>query len=206
MNKLKDYRVKVQIRNNYLLTAIQEAGFDSIASFCREYDLSQQGVGRVGTLQLTLYKGKNGAVRNIYLKLSEALRCLPEDLVPPQHATKKLKTRSVEIEASMEDIQTLLPEFNGDAPQHLMLENKEFSGLITDVLDSLSEQESDILKRRFGLGDYDPHTLEEVADRMGVGRERIRQIEAKALRKLNHPSRAGLLRKHCPSDYPQPLH
>ncbi|MGN0612837.1 MAG: sigma-70 family RNA polymerase sigma factor, partial [Porcipelethomonas sp.] len=61
---------------------------------------------------------------------------------------------------------------------------------LNDVLSTLSERESRVLKLRFGLIDGRPRTLEEVGQEFDVTRERIRQIEAKALRKLRHPSRS----------------
>jgi len=64
------------------------------------------------------------------------------------------------------------------------------------VLDTLSERERRILEYRFGLQDDRPQTLEEVGKKFGVTRERIRQIEAKALRKLKHPSRAKRLKDY----------
>jgi RNA polymerase primary sigma factor len=62
------------------------------------------------------------------------------------------------------------------------------------VLASLSPREERVLKMRFGIGERSNHTLEEVGHDFDVTRERIRQIEAKALRKLRHPSRARILR------------
>ena len=62
------------------------------------------------------------------------------------------------------------------------------------VLRTLSPREERIIKVRFGLEDGSEHTLEEVGRSFAVTRERIRQIEAKALRKLRHPSRSGKLR------------
>jgi len=62
------------------------------------------------------------------------------------------------------------------------------------MLDDLSIRECDVLRLRFGLEDGHAHTLEEVGRRFGVTRERIRQIEAKALRKLRHPSRSKRLK------------
>ena len=59
---------------------------------------------------------------------------------------------------------------------------------LDEVLSSLSDREARVLKMRFGLGGKRPMTLEEVGKEFGVTRERIRQIEAKALRKLKHPS------------------
>jgi RNA polymerase primary sigma factor len=62
------------------------------------------------------------------------------------------------------------------------------------VLKSLTPREEQVLKMRFGVGDGSEHTLEEVGRSFNVTRERIRQIESKALRKLRHPSRAKKLR------------
>jgi len=65
---------------------------------------------------------------------------------------------------------------------------------IEEALKSLTEREGKVLKMRFGLGDGNEHTLEEVGQQFKVTRERIRQIEAKALRKLKHPSRSRKLK------------
>lgn len=74
---------------------------------------------------------------------------------------------------------------------------KESNGdVVNAVLDTLSDREANILRLRFGIGDKKAMTLEEVGKEYGLTRERIRQIEAKALRKLRHPSRANIL-KEC---------
>nr|WP_091571315.1 RNA polymerase sigma factor RpoD [Melghirimyces thermohalophilus] len=65
---------------------------------------------------------------------------------------------------------------------------------LKDVLDTLSDREENVLRLRFGLDDGRTRTLEEVGKVFGVTRERIRQIEAKALRKLRHPSRSKRLK------------
>jgi RNA polymerase primary sigma factor len=64
----------------------------------------------------------------------------------------------------------------------------------TRVLASLTPREERVLRMRFGIGMNTDHTLEEVGQQFNVTRERIRQIEAKALRKLKHPSRSRKLR------------
>jgi len=65
---------------------------------------------------------------------------------------------------------------------------------LTDVLSTLTPREETVLRRRFGLDDGHPRTLEEVGKEFNVTRERIRQIESKALRKLRHPSRSKKLK------------
>ncbi len=62
------------------------------------------------------------------------------------------------------------------------------------VLETLTDREEQVIRMRFGIGDGSEHTLEEVGQRFSVTRERIRQIEAKALRKLRHPSRSRKLK------------
>ena len=78
-----------------------------------------------------------------------------------------------------------------DAASYSMLQTQ-----LREVLDTLSEREKKVLILRFGLDDGRPRTLEEVGREFNVTRERIRQIEAKALRKLRHPSRSKKLRDY----------
>ena len=66
--------------------------------------------------------------------------------------------------------------------------------VVKDILDSLPPREAKVLRMRFGIEMSTDHTLEEVGKQFDVTRERIRQIEAKALRKLKHPSRSDKLR------------
>ena len=69
-----------------------------------------------------------------------------------------------------------------------------FREQLEEVLKTLTSREEQVLRMRFGLTDGKAHTLEEVGKEFDVTRERIRQIESKALRKLRHPSRSKKLR------------
>ncbi len=82
-----------------------------------------------------------------------------------------------------------------DAASHQLLREQ-----MHDILGQLTAREREVLEMRFGLADGTSHTLEEVGQHFGVTRERIRQIEAKALRKLRHPSRSEKLRSFLDSD------
>ena len=72
--------------------------------------------------------------------------------------------------------------------------NSMLAEALKEILDTLTEREADVLRMRFGMYDGRTHTLEEVGQLFGVTRERIRQIENKAIRKLRHPSRAKKIR------------
>ena len=82
---------------------------------------------------------------------------------------------------------------NGISPSDAVI-NLNLREQTAQVLKTLTPREEKIIKMRFGLQDGSEHTLEEVGQHFAVTRERIRQIEAKALRKLRHPSRSHRLR------------
>lgn len=89
----------------------------------------------------------------------------------------------------------LLPDSSSPAPVEIATQ-KLLQEQVENVLASLTNRERRVLQLRFGLDDGHPRTLEEVGKEFGVTRERIRQIEAKALRKLRHPSRSKKLRAY----------
>lgn len=83
-----------------------------------------------------------------------------------------------------------IEDVKGQLPTDLA-ERKGLTDTMKSILDSLTPREAKVLRMRFGIGMNTDHTLEEVGKQFDVTRERIRQIEAKALRKLRHPSRAN---------------
>ena len=93
----------------------------------------------------------------------------------------------------LEDTQTELPSE--------AIHNNSMQETVRQVLDSLSPREAKVLRMRFGIEMQSDHTLEEVGKQFDVTRERIRQIETKALRKLRHPSRADKLRSFIVPDH-----
>ncbi len=130
---------------------------------------------------------------------------LPEELaekmeMPEDKIRKVLKIAKEPI--SMEtpvgdDEDSNLGDFIEDKNAYEPLEGATRNGLkdaTHGILDSLTEREAKVLRMRFGIGMNTDHTLEEVGKQFDVTRERIRQIEAKALRKLRHPSRSEHLR------------
>ena len=89
----------------------------------------------------------------------------------------------------------LIEDQNAESPQNSSSKNL-LKAQISEVLETLSPRERQVIEYRFGINDSRPRTLEEVGQTFGVTRERIRQIEAKALRKLRHPTRSLTLRDY----------
>jgi RNA polymerase primary sigma factor len=129
-------------------------------------------------------------------ELAEAMEMTPEKVEEIQKISQEpvsLETPIGEEEDSflgdfIEDRTTLAP---ADAASAQLLREQ-----VQEVLGTLTERESRVLKLRFGLEDGRTRTLEEVGREFGVTRERIRQIEAKAIRKLRHPTRSKKLRDY----------
>ena len=115
---------------------------------------------------------------------------------------KKLRDSSKEISsldvAVGDDDEATMGELIADTssltPEESM-ENQTKTEVLDTILGTLEDREGDVIKYRYGLMDGEPRTLEEVGQIFGLTKERIRQIEAKALRKLRNPFRAKLLRE-----------
>ena len=108
------------------------------------------------------------------------------------------KTTSLETPIGDED-DSQLGDFIEDTKQlspYEMTSQRLLRENIEEVLSALSDREAKVLEMRFGLNGQKPMTLEEVGREFGVTRERIRQIEAKALRKLKHPSKRKKLQDY----------
>ena len=132
---------------------------------------------------------------------------LAEKMEMPEEKIRKIMKISKEP-ISMEtpigdDDDSHLGDFIEDTATLAPAEAAMYSGLrdaTCEVLDSLTQREAKVLRMRFGIEMNTDHTLEEVGKQFDVTRERIRQIEAKALRKLRHPSRSEKLRSFLDSD------
>ena len=110
---------------------------------------------------------------------------------------QRIAREPVSLQAPIGDEEADFGDFIEDSDAVVPVEAAAFTLLqqhLTEILAGLSDREQRILRLRFGMADGHPHTLEEVGREFGVTRERIRQIEAKTLAKLRHPSRAGTLR------------
>lgn len=127
-------------------------------------------------------------------ELAERMQ-MPEDKV---RKVLKIAKEPISMETPIgDDEDSHLGDFIEDTNIQAPLDSATFEGLCratSDVLEGLTPREAKVLRMRFGIGMNTDHTLEEVGKQFDVTRERIRQIEAKALRKLRHPSRSEQLR------------
>jgi RNA polymerase primary sigma factor len=120
---------------------------------------------------------------------------MPEDKI---RKIMKIAKEPISMETPIGDdddshLGDFIEDFNTLAPADAALHGS-MRGVVKDVLDSLTPREAKVLRMRFGIEMSTDHTLEEVGKQFDVTRERIRQIEAKALRKLRHPSRSDKLK------------
>ncbi len=120
---------------------------------------------------------------------------IPEDKI---RKIMKIAKEPISMETPIgDDDDSHLGDFIEDSANTAPIEAAMQAGLrdvVKDILDSLTPREAKVLRMRFGIEMSTDHTLEEVGKQFDVTRERIRQIEAKALRKLKHPSRSDKLR------------
>jgi len=115
------------------------------------------------------------------VRVNEILRAIQEPV--------SLETPILAEEKALKDV---IVDDKSESPFE-RLENSEACGRIEDVLASLTEREERIIRMRFGIGFGTEHTLDEVGRYFKLTKERIRQIEIKALKKLRHPTRSKLL-------------
>lgn len=89
----------------------------------------------------------------------------------------------------------MVVDHKADSPDYHLFE-ESLAGSLNEVLDTLTDSEKEILCMRYGLNGYEPMSLQQIGDRFNLSKERIRQIEKKAIRRLRHPSRSYKLKSY----------
>ena len=129
--------------------------------------------------------------KKMKIEIEKAREIMKISLEPASLESRVGEDKDTRLKEFIQDPSSLSPD---DSAGYELLKSQ-----IENVLDTLSPREKKVLELRFGLADHQPRTLEEVGKVFGVTRERIRQIEAKALRKLRHPSRSRRLKDYLSS-------
>lgn len=186
---MKDIRILLKIKNNLILKmaedlwettnqneisrkiGISPSRFGGYINFKRDPIKYAGGINQVS--------GKIVGWKSEVYKISEAFGCEPEDIFP-EHL-QKIRKNNYEIEC---DSQFLIEDIKNQ--EELVLDS-EIKKMISSSLQNLNRKEETILRLRFGFEEDGEHTFQEIANQLGLTRERVRQIEAKALRKLRVP-------------------
>lgn len=200
-------RVEVKFKNARLYSAICDAAYQDknyhtslgqgrVSAFCRFYEVSYDLVSQLLLLRLSpILKRTRHTYRPICVTLSNILDIDCATLFPQALYAQSWPTRfSTDVPlATFVGLgaakRLTLPPSSFEA-----VANRELRELMTAAVATLTPRETRVITRRFGLDGQGEQTLEEVAQEHAVSRERIRQVEAKAMRKLRHPSRSRTLR------------
>lgn len=201
----KAYRVKITVKNNLLLTAIEEAGYRSAAEFARAIGLTEQEVSALVALRKAPIN-RDGEFSPNAKRIMEALGAAPSDLWTTEQLNMRLKRNTTQDFFSAPNIQAILggnvAQLEGavyeetEKPEEI-LNKKELKAELEKVLGTLTPRQAKVIQLRFGLNGCGEHTLGEVGDMLNIGKERVRQIEAKALRNMRHPSRSKIFRDYA---------
>jgi RNA polymerase primary sigma factor len=193
-----EYRIKVSVRNNLILKAIEDFGYTSVYKFCMENNLN---VSMINTIVGFRAKpiSQDGTFNKHAQALMEVLGAAPTDLWTAEQLELSLTKNTVEKNIGQRALDKLLGMDNGElltieSPEESVYQ-KEKKLALAGAVGSLTPKEQKVLQLRFGLYGEEEHTLEETGNIIDVTRERVRQIEAKALRKLRHPSRRHKLQE-----------
>lgn len=187
----RELEFTLQVRNNRLKERRLRLGM----SQSKFVEAAQISLSRYRELELLRASPQNsdGSWKDVALALSAFHAVEPEELFP--EAVLAVKQPSLVRKIDGLDLRQLMTTH-----QHRMIEGPaevydrlETGKQITRSLATLSPREEKVIRLRFGFDGDGEHTLDEVSEKLGVTRERIRQVEAKGLRKLRHPERAKKL-------------
>lgn len=204
MPEIKEIRAKLRLYNNRILQRREELG------------LSQQSLAVAANIPLSVYcametlryvpVGKDGEWLGPSVRLANFHCVEPEELWPDSvremgevSVMSKLLSPSELRRLVSPPLESALP-----APDEV-LESRELEKASRKVLATLTPREEKVIRLRFGIGEKGEHTFEEIGEKYQVGRERIRQVEAHALRKLRHRSRAKHLIPFIPPYRREPV-
>ena len=132
-------------------------------------------------------------------EIAERLKVSEEKIIMALRSIEPMISLDSPVGDGDDTIQDFIPNNDSLAPD-IEAEEKERTNNILKILKTLSPKQEKVIRLRFGIGEEKDHTLEEVGERTGITRERVRQIELTALKKLKHYSRSSKLKFFLPQE------
>jgi RNA polymerase primary sigma factor len=190
----KDYRIEIKVKNNRLLSQMEKAGYFSVAKFAEAIGMNRSVIDRIVRMRSAALD-EEGYYRPEALKIAEFLNCTPHDIYPPAQMRQVLTVNTAQVTANANEMDSLTSSLRTLAfsPEQKMILD-EAKQALKQLMLTLTPREHRILDLRFGLTNGEEKTLEDIGSMFGLSRDRIRQIEQKALRKLKHPANSRELR------------
>ena len=187
---MSDYRVKISIRNERLLSAIEEAGYPSARQCSIANGYPEPFVGQLVSGSRKPLEAKTGKPTKFCKEILKILGKNIEDCFTPRQL-KGFKKSSYQIKVDEKELKQLVSEHKNEGGTLL---ESELDKKITQVLSTrLGPRQEKIVRMHFGLGKYKEHTKTELAKYYNLSDDRIGQILKKAIFKLQHVSSASLL-------------
>jgi len=197
--ELKLFEITLRVRNNLIKGRRTRMGL-SAKDAARKIGVSYTSYVQYEAMSLAPYR-KDGQWRESALKLVSFFCCRPEELWPEEVLAVQKNTVVATVDSDrMLALSGYYPEQRLPPSPDEAVSAIELGDAVAVSLDTLNPRERTMLRLRFGLDGEAPLTLDEAGEVIGVSRERARQVEAKALRKLRHPSRSQELRRFLVDD------
>lgn len=190
----RPFRIVAKIKNNRLIRARLALGYATCADAARNMEVSLTTLCRYENLQENPWSASRGDWKDVAKKIAAAYAYHPGELWPD--TLRKVEARTLTLEVSTTP-RAYLPELpEGRRPI------KSLSAQVDESLASLSPRQREVIEARFGIGHGaksgdESSTFEEIGSSLNLSRERVRQLELRALRHLRQPAVAKALRPHA---------
>ena len=184
---MHEYRIKITVRNNLLMSAIEAAGFKSQSEFCRSAGIDIGSFNELVTMQKPPIT-ENGSFTHAAKGAMEALGAAPTDLWTANQLNMSLKRNSSEFTLSADDIAMMLGHKSTE-PDALFIENQT-SEILNELVGLLSDKSQAVIRGIYG---FEEKGQKEIASETGVSRIRINQRHLNSLMKLRCYARKNAL-------------
>lgn len=200
---MSDYRVTIKVQNNNIVKRILDAGYKSVMDFCQTHETIRTFYSRLNNIINMKISpiNQSGKFHPGLIRVAGILGCTVEDFFTESQLNASLQTNKRILQVAEAELKFII---ENEVPIKSLEQNvyeHERSVKIKEAFDLLSIREAKVISMRLGLGEYDrEHTLDEIKNKFQVTRDRIRNIELSAMRKLRHSNKIHNLREFIEGD------